>query len=395
MGTSRFLEVRTHWLRTLRALCFVLATSSAHGLPASGEKEPAARSTPEERGSSKVERTRPPSFPHRIVAACDFEGQTPDYGWFGAVEKTDLPVYPGNANALRGEPAKDVFAHLAGVNPVPGPRLGKQNGLYFRYKLDGTQTAQVQHFNLTKEDNHHVVVSGLAEGKWSELALDFTARSRRNDGSPGAMEEGDRMDDFKVLLGKTNDGKRYGLLIDDFVLFANDPALPPDSEPFPNRVIFLAAFDTGEKEKYWPGDFEIVEKEAPPGAFWRVARAVDRKEGGGKWIRLGVEPPRPVGARSRLRFRYHSSGAKSLTVQVFNATVQDNHHVRLTDLEQGAWRSARVDLTKDSKRNDGSSVPLAAGDRVDDIFFFVEPLGGGPTSFFVDEVVLYDGRDST
>jgi hypothetical protein len=37
-------------------------------------------------------------------------------------------------------------------------------------------------------------------------------------------------------------------------------ALPPEKEPFPNRVIFLAAFDTGPKEKYWPGDFEIVEQ---------------------------------------------------------------------------------------------------------------------------------------
>ena len=35
-----------------------------------------------------------------------------------------------------------------------------------------------------------------------------------------------------------------------------------DTEPFPNRVIFLAAFDTGPKEKYWPGEFEIAEEES-------------------------------------------------------------------------------------------------------------------------------------
>jgi hypothetical protein len=33
-----------------------------------------------ERGRVKAERTRPDHFPHRIWAACDFEGRTRDYG---------------------------------------------------------------------------------------------------------------------------------------------------------------------------------------------------------------------------------------------------------------------------------------------------------------------------
>src|SRR5262249_58372615 len=35
------------------------------------------------RGFTRVEETRHANFPHRIWAACDFEGRTPDYGWFG------------------------------------------------------------------------------------------------------------------------------------------------------------------------------------------------------------------------------------------------------------------------------------------------------------------------
>src|SRR5262249_23986868 len=146
-------------------------------------------------------------------AACDFEVRTPDYGWFGAPESHDIPRYPGNATALRGEKARDAFAWLAGINPVPGPRMGPANKVFFRYLIRGTTEAQVQHFNLTKEDNHHVVATGLTEGEWSSVVLNFTRDSARNDGSSGAMAEGDRMDDLKVLLGRSGDGKAYELLL--------------------------------------------------------------------------------------------------------------------------------------------------------------------------------------
>ncbi|MBI4606468.1 MAG: hypothetical protein HY721_31265, partial [Planctomycetes bacterium] len=296
----------------------------------------------ERRGCARADAARPRHFPHRIWAACDFEGRTPDYGWFGSAETRDVPRYPGNRTALRGAAYEDQFAFHAGINPVPGPRMGKHNKLYLRYKLAGAAEAQFQHFNLTREDNHHIAVSGLREGAWNDVTLDFTRDSRRNDGSPGAMAEGDRMDDLKVFLGLRGDGKRYELLIDDVLFFVEDPSLPPDPEPFPRRVIGLWGFDTGEREKYWPGDLEIAEK-PPEGASWRAARAGRRKDGAGTWLRLAIAPPRPVGERTRLRFRYHLAGAKALTVQIFDLTVMDNRHVRLTGLEEGAWRDAKVD----------------------------------------------------
>ena len=60
---------------------------------------------------------RPVSFPHRIWAACDFEGQTPDYGWFGRKETNQLPRYPGNRTALAAEPGpyRNFSAVMAGV----------------------------------------------------------------------------------------------------------------------------------------------------------------------------------------------------------------------------------------------------------------------------------------
>jgi hypothetical protein len=375
---------------TRRLILCPLAALAAAVLLLSGAPSGADPKPP--RGQARAEVTRPDHFPHRIWAACDFEGRTPDYGWFGPAELKNIPRYPGNATALgvSERPYKNTSALMTGINPVPGPRMGKVNYLYLRYFLQGTTEATFQYFRLSREDNNHVHVTGLTEGKWSELTLNFTRDARRNDGSDEPFAEGERMDDFKVFVGKPGDGKKYELFLDDVIFFAEDPKRPPEKEPFPNRVIFLAAFDTGEKEKYWPGEFEIVEKGLPADSYWRVARAVPRKEGKGKWVRLQINPPRPVGEQTRLRFRYHLTGASALTVQVFDATDQDNRHVRLKGLKTGEWATAYLDFTADGKRNDGKDTPFAAGHKVDDLFFFVEPEGKGEANLLVDEVVLYD-----
>jgi hypothetical protein len=348
-----------------------------------------------QRGTARASALRPERFPHRIWAACDFEGQTPDYGWFGRVETNAIPKYPGNATALAATPGpyRDFSAVMTGVNPVPGPRMGKVNHLFVRYRLEGGTEAAFQHFSLTREDNWNIRVSGLDEGRWSELTLNFTRDAQRNDGSAEPFAEGERMDDFKVFAGRPADAAKYRLYIDDVIFFANDPALPPEPEPFPNRVIFLAAFDTGPKEKYWPGDFELAEK-PPTNAFWRAARAVTRKDGKGKLVRLQIDPPRPIGARTKLRFRYHLTGSSAMTVQIFDATVQDNRHVNVTGLKQGEWATRYVDFSRDSRRNDGApNSPFAAGSKVDDLFFFVGSDGGQPVELYVDEVVLFDAGE--
>ena len=351
------------------------------------------------RGSARADATRPAHFPHRIWAACDFEGQTPDYAWFGPTETKNIPQYPGNYTALSAHPRSggNTAALKTGINPVPGPMMGKVNQLYLRYFLRGTTDATFQHFSLTSEDNNHIRVSGLTEGRWTEATFNFSRDAIRNDGTPGVpFKAGERMDDFQLYVGQPNDGKNYEVLIDDVIFFATDPALPPEEEPFPNRVIFLAAFDTGidaqSKPKYWPGELEIVteRKGAPDGSYWGVARAVPRKEGGGKWIRLQIAPPRKVGERTKLRVRYHLTGASAMTAQIFDVTDDDNRHIRAADLKQGSWQTLYLDFAADAQRNDGGSTPFAAGHQVDDLFFFVEPEGDRAAELYIDEVVLYD-----
>jgi hypothetical protein len=376
------------------------------------------------RGVAHVEETRPKHFPHRIWAACDFEGRTPDYAWFGPPETSNIPRYPGNTTALGAgdRPYQDFSALMTGINPVPGPRMGKVNQLYLRYFLRGGTEATFQHFrgppkrkksafgdpSLTSEDNNHIRVWGLTEGKWSELTLNFTRDGQRNDATPGIpFKDGERMDDLKIFVGKPGDGKRYDLAIDDVIFFATDPDLPPEPEPFPNRVIFLGAFDTGttatEKPKYWPGEFEIASDGLPSGSHWNVARAVPQPDTKGKWIRLQIVPPRPVGARTKLRFRYHLTGASQMTVQLFDLTDNDNRHIRLRGLKPDAWQTVYLDFTRDARRNDGRDTPFAAGHLVDDLFFCVEGVPpsscgagkmpatrGREVNLLIDEVVLFD-----
>jgi hypothetical protein len=348
------------------------------------------------RGSARAIVTRPKSFPHRIWAACDFEGRTPDYAWFGPPETKNIPPYAGNTTALGvGErPYGRTSAIMTGINPVPGPMMGVENHLYLRYFLKGATEATFQHFSLTTEDNNHIRLSGLAEGKWSEVAMNFTRDARRNDGTPGVpFKAGERMDDLKIFVGRPQDKDKIDLVIDDVIFFANDPKLPPEKEPFPNRVIFLAAFDTGtdakSKAKYWPGEFDLVTKDLPADSYWGVAQAVPQKRGG-KWIRLQIAPPRPVGDRTRLRFRYHLTGASAITVQIFDATDNDNRHINLTGCAQDKWITQYLDFTTDARRNDGTNTPFAAGHKVDDLFFFVKPDAGKPLDLLIDEVVLYD-----
>lgn len=293
------------------------------------------------------------------------------------------------ALGVGAKPYKNFSAVMTGINPVPGPRMGKENHLFLRYFLRGTSEATFQHFSLTREDNEHIKVSGLAGNKWAEINLNFTRDARRNDGSSQTFGDGERMDDFKVFAGNPAQAATTDLLLDDIIFYANDPSLPPESEPFPNRVIFLAAFDTGPKEKYWPGDFEIMEQ-PPAGSYWRAAKSVPRKDGKAAMVRLQIDPPRPVGALTKVRFRYHLTGAPVMTVQLFDATVQDNRHVNMGGLKSGEWTTAYVDFTRDSRRNDGTRDVFQAGNKVDDIFFFVPVNATQRPTLFIDEVVLFD-----
>ena len=92
-----------------------------------------------------------------------------------------------------------------------------------------------------------------------------------------------------------------------------------------------------------------------------------------------------------LYLRYWLRGGTEATFQHFSLTSEDNNHIRLSGLINGQWSEVTMNFTRDGQRNDGTpGVPFQDGERMDDLFFFVEPEGGGEANLFIDEVVLYD-----
>ena len=364
-------------------------------------------------GRARAEHYRPRHFPHRIWAATDFEAQPHMYGWEGARERNNIPRYAGNATALRSE--GNVRRNFSGkkfivpwvkavsVNPVPGPRMGKVNKLYVRYYLAGATKAQFQHYSLSVADNNNIRISGLVPGKWMEITMNFSRDARRNDGTPGVpFKNGERMDDLQVYLGRTDSGKTCQLIIDDMIFFADDPRLPPEPEPFPRRVMFLAAFDTGidlkSRPKFYPGQFEPavgggprgerfgIAGNAPKGAYWVVARPVPKKGTGDQHVFLEMKPPRPVGPNTRLRFRYWLEGADKIRIALHDATAKKDRAVVVNDCKQGRWVTQYVTFSKDEKFVGGGK--FATGNKTDSVAFIVP--AGKAVRLFVDEVVLFD-----
>ena len=140
-----------------------------------------------------------------------------------------------------------------------------------------------------------------------------------------------------------------------------------------------------------PSPQTLIVETPPSGSHWRAARSVSTKDRKGQFISLPITPPRPVGLHTKLRFRYHLTGAAAMTVQIFDATVQDNRHLHLRDLKQKDWTTLYVDFSRESKRNDGTpNSQFAAGNLVDDIFFFLTGEGSDQGTLLIDEVVLYD-----
>jgi hypothetical protein len=382
-------------MRSVRALCRILVVCIPAACAAGqAADKPAGEPPAKRRGFAVATETRPARFPHRIWAACDYEARTVSFGWFGIHERKDLAPYPGNTGARRAEPFRKYPMKYVGCNPVPGPRMGAVNKMYCRYRLWGTDKAQFQHYSLSVSDNCNIRVSGLTQDKWSEVTLNFTRDSRRNDGSPGAFKKGERMDDLKVFVRDPKSGADYGMVLDDVIFFAEDPKLPPEPEPFPNRVIFLAAFDTGtfnkaSTEKFFPGEFEVADK-PPAGAYWVAAKAVHKAGTKSDHVLLQMKPVFKtnfhVGAETKLRFRYWLKEACPMMVILHDKTAGCGRVIDLSGLEAGKWVTRYVNFSKDARALKPKAGPLAAGNQIDSLAFEV-PAG---FELYVDEIVLYD-----
>jgi inosine-uridine nucleoside N-ribohydrolase len=325
-------------------------------------------------------------MPNRVHCCEDFETDIEQRWWMSGKLET-ANVLPGSRRACRGVLTQD-FDDLQGdmktmysaviFNPVPGPPMGKNTRLSFRYRLNGTDTLRVQIYSLTKGYHRYLALTNLPQEKWQSATVDMT-QARRPDGSGGPLSEDERIDDVQFYVDP-----RAELLIDDIVL--HDAPPPGEKRPFPKRILFTGWFDTGKQGKEWPGTFDIVER---GGNFWKAAKSVENPEFGAPWIRLHLRGQRALGDSTQVFFRYHLSGATTMQVRLVNRTTKDTHTVELKDLTTGAWSPATADFTADSRRRDGTRSKPHPGDRLDEIHFLL-PRGA---ELLIDDVLLYEPGD--
>jgi inosine-uridine nucleoside N-ribohydrolase len=319
-------------------------------------------------------------MPHRVHVAEDYENDIERFWWMsGKAETKNLP--PGSTRACRGvltHDFDDLLGHTKAMytavifNPVPGPPMGKNTRLSFRYWLKGTDTLRVAIYSLTNGYHRHLVVTGLPQGQWQAATVDMTL-ARRPDGTGGPLSENERIDDIQFYADPTAE-----LLIDDVVLY--DAALPGEKRPFPKHIHYRAGFDTGQKDKHWPGDFEIV---ADKGTFWKAVRSVPHPGGDANWVRVHLRGERTMGAATQLTFRYRLTGADSLRVVLRNSKTKDEYAATIKGLRKDEWAETAVDFSA-GRGGDGSLRTLRAGDRVDEIQFLL-PRGA---ELHLDDLLL-------
>jgi inosine-uridine nucleoside N-ribohydrolase len=316
-------------------------------------------------------------MPNRVHCFEDYETNIEKRWWMsGKAETANVPS--GSRRACRGVLTQDFDDRQGDTktmytavifNPVPGPPMGKNPRLSFRYWLRGTDTLRVQIYSLSKGYHRYLSLTGLPQEKWHSATVDMTA-VRRPDGSGGPLSENERIDDVQFYVDP-----RAELIIDDMVLY--DAAVPGVKRPFPKAFHFTGWFDTGRQGKEWPGSFEIADKK---GYFWKAARAVPSKATNGSWISLNLRGERPLGTRTELFFRYHLRGATTMRIVLNNRTARNVSSVALKDLQTDRWSEATVDFST------AEGAKPSAGDKADRLDFLL-PKG---VELLIDDVLLFE-----
>jgi inosine-uridine nucleoside N-ribohydrolase len=317
------------------------------------------------------------NMPHRVHVAEDYDLDIERRWWMsGKAETKNLP--PGSTRACRGVLTHD-FDDLLGdpkamytaviFNPVPGPPMGKNTRLSFRYWLKGTDTLRVQIYSLSNGHHRQLVLKNLPQERWEAGTVAMT-QARRPDGTGGPLSENERIDDIQFYTDP-----RAELIIDDIVLY--DAAVAGEKRPFPKKIHFTAWFDSGKQGKEWPGTFEIVPQK---GFFWHAAKSVENQELGASWIRLHLRGERILGENTQLSFRYRLTGADSMQVALVNRTARAQQTVELTKLTQDQWTEHTVDFAR------AKPAGPAKGDRVDEILFILPKRA----ELLLDDVLLFE-----
>jgi len=343
--------------------------------------------------SNVVRPIDPNGLPVRVHVFEDYETDIEKRWWMRgeAVEDEVPPSLSAsipNRRSCRATKTKDFDdkmgdpeATYKGVifNPVPGPPMGKQTRLSFRYRLHGTDMIRVQIYSLTNGYHRHLTLTGLKQDRWQAATVDMT-EARRRDGSGGALSADERIDDIQFYIDANAD-----LWIDDIVLYeaaASAEANERDKqEAFPRRIIFTGWFDTGKQGAghEWPGRFELVPHEPP--RTWKAARSIKDPASGQARLEMSLRGARRLSNHTRLRFRYRLSGADSIHVALVNGARGRSYHETLREAATDRWSEASIDFRV---------KPDALDDKepaIDAIHFLVRRQD---TLLLVDDVLLYE-----
>lgn len=317
-------------------------------------------------------------MPNRVHVFEDYETDIEKRWWLsGKAETANVP--PASKRANRGVLTQDFDGQVGDqkrmytaviFNPVPGPPMGKNPRLSFRYFLKGTDVLKVQIYSLSKGYHRFLTLTGLPQGSWQDATVDMTV-ARRPDGSGGPLSEGERIDDIQFYADP-----RAELLIDDIMLY--DEANADEKRSFPKRFLFTGWFDSGKQGKEWPGTFEILPMK---GHFWHGAKSVENPDSKAPWIELNLRGDREVGARTQLFFRYRLTGADAMRVALVQGKTKKSLTVDVKGLSNDRWTETVLDFPS---ANSASS--LGKGDRVDAIQFLL-PRGA---ELVIDDLVLYE-----
>jgi len=297
--------------------------------------------------SKFVERT---GFPSRVHTFEDYDTDIEKRWWMsGKAESKDVPL--GGSRCCRAVLTQDfddrqgdtkTMYRAVIFNPVPGPPMGPNTRLSFRYKLMGTDKLRVQLYSLTNGYHRYLSLEGVKQNEWLDGTVDMT-QMRRPDGSGGPLAENERIDDIQFYVDP-----RAEVLIDDVILY--DAAAEGEKRPFPSRILYTGLFDTGKQGKEWPGDFEIVNHEKPK--LWKHAKSVVDKDGTNV-IRLNMRGERAASGNLDLDFKYKITGTDAFKVHLRNRVNNITFTMPAKDLVKDKWTDARVSFLIDqAKRKD-------------------------------------------
>jgi hypothetical protein len=314
-------------------------------------------------------------FPAKVHVAENYDTDIEKRWWMsGKAETKDVP--PGGVRAQQAVLTQD-FDDLQGdvrtmyrgvvFNPVPGPPMGPNTRLAFRYKLSGTDTIRIQLYSLSNGYHRYLSVSGLEQGKWLEGCVDMT-QMRRPDGTGGALAADERIDDIQFYIDP-----RAELLIDDIVLYDAAPA--SEKRPFPSRILFTGWFDTGKQGAEWPGDFTIVPHEKP--RTWKYARSVPDGKTKENWLRVSLRGERQIDGITEVLFRYRLTGADSAKVILRNSKTGWSATQTLDKPKTDEWAEGKLTF----------NIPGVAGKplAIDEVQFRVGEKG----ELGIDDLLIY------